>query len=317
MREIISLGLFANRHAIVHSSIMQNPQAPVTRTHSALTSLCNRFHCTLLAAALTLVAPFALAQSNALPPTKPSGKPLAFTIVSIKRHGNAPRGGMEGCYVDGCHFVDRPLLAFIMVAYDLSRESVLGDPLPGDSDLFDLDAKIDPADLPATPLSSRQLADMQQSVLADRFQLRVHHEMRTLPVYNIVLAKGGLKMKESAPPAPATPGSPASPTGTPPGSCYHTSVGNGLRVEHDCTMNDIRTILEGPSSRRLIDKTGLAGRYDFELHWTPDNTPADSPLAGGPSIFTALQEQPGLKLESAKASADVLVVDSVQPPTPN
>ena len=82
-------------------------------------------------------------------------------------------------------------------------------------------------------------------------------------------------------------------------------------------MNDIRNILEGPSGRHLIDKTGLTGRYDFDLHWTPDDTPADSPLAGGPSIFTAVQEQLGLKLESAKAPVEVLVIDSAQPPTPN
>jgi uncharacterized protein (TIGR03435 family) len=289
----------------------------MTTTYIALTSLRNRFPCALAAAALILATPVAFAQANALPPTTPSGKPLAFTIVSIKRHGNAPGGGKEGCYVDECHFVDRPLLAFIMIAYNLSRQSVVGDPLPGDSNLFDLDAKIDLADLPAIPLSSRQLVDMLQPVLADRFQLRVHPEMRTRPVYNIVLAKGGLKMTESASPAPASPGGPASPTGTSPGSCYHTSVGDGLRIERDCTMNDIRNILEGPSGRYLIDKTGLPSRYDFELHWTPDNTPPDSPLTGGPSIFTAVQEQLGLKLESANAPADVLVIDSAQPPTPN
>jgi uncharacterized protein (TIGR03435 family) len=264
-----------------------------------------------------LANPIALAQSDALLPTTPTGKPLAFTVVSIKRHWNAPRGGMEGCYVDSCHFVDRPLLAFIMLAYNLSQKTVIGDPLPGDSDLFDLDAKVDPVDLPPTPLSSRQLAEILIPVLADRFQLRVHHETRTRPVYNIALAKGGLKMKESAPPAPTTPGSPASPTGTPPASCYHTSVGNGLRVERDCTMNDIRNILEGPSGRYLIDKTGLAGRYDFELHWMPDNTLPESPLTGDPSIFTAVQEQLGLKLEPANAPVDVLVIDSAQPPSPN
>jgi len=82
-------------------------------------------------------------------------------------------------------------------------------------------------------------------------------------------------------------------------------------------MNDIRKILEGPSGRYLIDKTGLTGRYGFELHWTPDTTPADSPLAGDPSIFTAVQEQLGLKLESAKAPDDVLVIDSAKEPTPN
>ncbi len=287
----------------------------MTTTRSARTSLRNRILCPLAATVLTLATPFALAQSNAQPPTTPSGKPLAFTIVSIRRHGNvSEREGNEGCYVDSCHFVDRPLLAFIMVAYNLSQQPIHGDPLAGDSDLFDLNAKIDPADLPTTQLTSRQLADMLQPVLADRFHLRVHYESRTLPVYNIVLAKGGLKMKQSAPLAP---GKPASPDGTPRGSCYHTSVGNGIRVERDCSMNDIRNILEGPSGRHLIDKTGLTGRYDFDLHWTPDDTPADSPLAGGPSIFTAVQEQLGLKLESAKAPVEVLVIDSAQPPTPN
>lgn len=256
----------------------------------------------LAAAVLTLAVPVALAQSNDLPTITPSGKPLAFTIVSVKRHGNASGGGgTEGCYVNSCHFVDRPLLAFIMVAYNLSQNPIHGDPLAGDSDLFDLDARIDPADLPTTPLSSRQLADMLQPVLTDRFQLRVHHETRTLPVYDIVLAKGGLKMKSS----------------TSPGTCHHTSVGSGLRVEHDCTMSDIKNILEDPSGRYVIDKTGLAGRYDFELRWTPDDTPADSPLAGGPSIFTAVQEQLGLKLESAAAPVDVLVVDSAEQPSPN
>jgi len=257
-------------------------------------------------AAFILAAPLALAQSNPPPPTSPSGKPLAFSIVSIKRHGSAAGGGMEGCYVDGCHFVDRPLLAFIMVAYNLSQKPILGDPLPGDSDLFDLDAKIDPADLPATPLSSQQLAQMLQPVLADRFKLRVHHQTRTLPVYNIVLAKGGLKMNESAPPTPP-----------PPGRCITRSVGNGSRVEQNCTINDIRNILEGPTGRTVVDKTGLTGHYDFKLHWTPDNTPADSPLAGGPSIFTAVQEQLGLKLEPSTAPLDVLIIDSAEKPSEN
>jgi len=279
----------------------------MTTTYTTHTSLRNGFACVLTAVALLFATATTLAQSDTLPPTTPSGRPLAFTIVSIKRHGNAVGGRKEGCYIDICHFVDRPLLSFIMVAYNLSQKPVVGDPLPGNADLFDLDAKIDPADLPAAPLSSRQLANMLQPVLADRFQLRLHHETRIRPVYNIVLAKGGLKLKESVPTAP----------GTPLGSCYHTSVGNGLRVEHNCTMNDVRNILEGPSGRYFIDKTGLTGRYDFELHWTPDDTPTDSQFAGGPSIFTAVQEQLGLRLEPANAPVDVLVIDSAQSPTVN
>jgi uncharacterized protein (TIGR03435 family) len=263
--------------------------------------------CALAAAALAFINSLAIAQQQpAQLPATPSGKPLAFSIVSIKRHGNAA-AGKEGCNVDRCHYVNRPLLAFIMIAYNLSQKPVVGDPLPGESDLFDLDAKIDPADMPAAPLSSRRLAEMLQPVLADRFKLRVHHETRTVPVYNIVVAKGGLKMKESAP----------TPAGAPARRCSAKSVGNGLRVEHDCTLSDIGDILEGPTGRYVIDKTGLTGRFDFELHWTPEDTPPDSPVAGGASIFTAVEEQLGLKLESARAPVGVLVVDSAEPPSEN
>jgi len=289
----------------------------MTESCTALTSLGSRFSYLFVAVVLILAAPFALAQSNPLQPTTPSGNPLAFTIVSIKRHRNASGGEKEGCYVDACHFVDRPLIAFIMNAYNLSQKPILGDQLLGDSDLFDLDAKIDPADLPATPLSSRQLSEMLQPVLADRFQLRVHHETRTVPAYNIVLAKSGLIMKESTQPAADASGGLASSTGASLRRCTARSVGNGIRVMHDCTVNDIRNILEGPSGRYLIDKTGLTGRYDFELRWTPDDTPAESPLSGGPSLFTAVQEQLGLKFEPTKTPIDVLVIDSAQPPTSN
>ena len=155
----------------------------MTTTRSARTSLRNRILCALAATVLTLATPFALAQSNAQPPTTPSGKPLAFTIVSIKRHGNvSEREGNEGCYVDSCHFVDRPLLAFIMVAYNLSQQPIHGDPLAGDSDLFDLNAKIDPADLPTTPAhlppARRHVAACARRSLPSPSSLRVAHPPR-------------------------------------------------------------------------------------------------------------------------------------------
>ena len=285
----------------------------MTITGSTLGRLPYAFLCRFAAAAITFTAALAFAQSNAQP-VSPSGKLLTFTIVSVKRHRDVPNGGeTEGCYVDACHFVGRPLLAFIMTAYDLSQKFIVGNPLHGDGDLFDLDAKIDPADMPSKSLSSAQLAVLLQPVLADRFQLRVHHETRTLPVYNILLAKGGLKMKPSAPPGAANAGSAESTVRR----CVRKSAGNGLRVEHDCTIKDVATILEGPTGRTVIDKTGLPGRYDFDLHWTPDNTPADSTLASGPSIFTAVQEQLGLKLQPSTAPLDVLVIDSAQPPEAN
>jgi uncharacterized protein (TIGR03435 family) len=230
----------------------------------------------------------------------PSEAPLAFSIVSIKPHGSAP-GGKEGCNVDGCHFVDRPLRAFIMVAYNLSDKHIVGGKVSAYDDHFDLDAKIDPADMPATPLSSRQLGEMLQPVLADRFRLRVHHETRSLPVYEIVVAKGGVKMKESA---------------LSEGRCHSELRGN-VRTFHFCTVNDLTNILEDPAGRYLVDRTGLTGRYDFELAWAPARMPADATPADVPSIFTSVQEQLGLKLEPSAAPLDVLVIDSAQRPSEN
>lgn len=213
---------------------------------------------------------------------------------------------MEGCNVDSCRFVNITLRFLIDAAYNLPDKFIVGGPTWAYSDNFDLDAKIDPADLPATPATRRQLVDMLQPVLADRFQLRVHHEMRSFPVYNLVLARGGSRLK----PAALAPGTPAGP-------CQIGSKGNGFSSLHNCWMDAIARFLSSPSGRFVVDKTGLSGRYDFELHWTPDDTPADSAVAGGPSIFTAVQEQLGLKLEPSTAPLDVLVIDSAEKPSPN
>jgi uncharacterized protein (TIGR03435 family) len=80
---------------------------------------------------------------------------------------------------------------------------------------------------------------------------------------------------------------------------------------------DLEDMLRFATGRTVIDKTGITTRYDFELRWTPDNTPADSPEASAPSIFTALQEQLGLKLEPATAPLDILVIDSAERPSEN
>lgn len=294
---------------------LQNSDKGGAESHSPATRQRISLSCTIVAMTFACITPLILAQSDGALSKAPTDRRLTFSIVSIKRHGNAPASRREGCYLDGCYFVARPLLAFIMVAYNLSQKPILGNPLPGGSDLFDLEAKIDPADMPSVPLSPRKLAEMLQPVLADRFALRAHHETRIMPVYNIVLAKGGLRMKESAHTAQVE--SDNTTAANPTGGCIHKSVGSGLRIEHDCTMTDIRNILEGPAGRYLVDKTGLTGHYDLELHWADDNAPSNSALPTGASFFTAIQEQLGMKLESARAPVDVLVIDSAQSPAPN
>jgi uncharacterized protein (TIGR03435 family) len=259
--------------------------------------------------ALAFGAQLALAQPPASvnPPKTPAGRPLAFTVISIKPHGNA-QGGTMGCTVDGCRAVNIHLRVLIATAYNLSNKLVLGGPSWADSDHFDLDAKIDPADMPATPLSFRQLADMLQPVLAERFQLRVHHEIRTFPSYNLFPRKGDSRLTATIPA-----------NGMLVDRCQIESKDNGFSSVHNCGMDDIAHLLWSVSGRFVVDRTGLTGRYSFELRWTPDNTPAGSSFAdsSAPSIFTAVQEQLGLKLSPSTTPLDVLVIDSAEKPTPN
>jgi uncharacterized protein (TIGR03435 family) len=274
----------------------------MTTTHRSPSSLCGRLQLTLTAATIAFTAPFAFAQSTPPVPTTSAGAPLAFSAVSVLPHGNAPAGG-EGCNADACHFIDVPLRVLVYAAYNLSDEFIFGGPPWVSDDRFDLDAKIDPADMPAIPPTRLQLFAMLQPVLADRFKLRVHHETRPFPAYDLVLAKGGSKLKSSTVP--------------PVGPCRVKSRSDGTLSLRNCWMAGIAHFLLNPSGRQVVDKTGLTGRYDVDFHWTPDNAPADSPLAGGPSIFTAIQEQLGLKLMPSTAPLDVLVIDSAEKPRAN
>ncbi len=155
---------------------------------------------------------------------------------------------------------------------------------------------------------------MFQQLLADRFKLAVHWEMREFPVYALVAAKKGSILHE---------------TKNPPGDTG-TSSGDGNFSGKGLTLTEFAETLTQELSRELgrvvIDKTGIQGRYDITLSWTPEtnadcagsstDSTAPSPETG-PSIFTALQEQVGLKLESARGPVEVLVIDHVEMPTEN
>jgi len=172
---------------------------------------------------------------------------------------------------------------------------------------FDVSAKADPAVLEAWKKlppaeQQKQLRQMVQKMLADRFHLREHTEKRDMPVYALVVAKGGAKLTPSPPDPPADRG---------------LQVDLGLIAGRGLTMDTLAQMLwtrRELGSRKVIDRTGLTGKYDLKLKWTPEGDPAD---AGGPSIFTAIQEQLGLKLEPAKAPMDVVVIDHIEKPTAN
>jgi uncharacterized protein (TIGR03435 family) len=164
---------------------------------------------------------------------------------------------------------------------------------------FDFQAKADTEQMKG--LTSEQDRDLKrrmvQALLAERFQLKLHEETRTLPAYDLILAKGGSKLHPS--------GSNGKSIGI--GRTYFN--GEGL------TTVLIAQELSQIAGRVVVDKTNLAERYDLKLKWTPDDAPATD--NSDPSLFTAIQEQLGLKLEPAKEAAPVLVIDHIEMPTPN
>ena len=150
---------------------------------------------------------------------------------------------------------------------------------------------------------------MMQGLLSDRFKLITHFESKDLPVYALVPAKEGPKLKDAGPPQ------------NPTDMSLHGG-GSGLITAQHITMPFVAQHLSDRLGRLVIDKTGLTGYYDFKLEWTPDETegngvpppPADRT---GPSLYTAIQEQLGLKLETQKAPVKILVIDRAEKASEN
>jgi len=208
------------------------------------------------------------------------------------------------------HFltVNLAIRDLIQFAYGLPDSQILGGPNWLDSIMFDIDAKSDPlvdSQLRALPAEQarHQKQLMVQALLADRFQLKAHQETRQLPVYALVVAKDGPRFK--------------------PSKVNGTTIDTGRTRLHiagsDDTMGILARELAQLLGRVVLNQTGLSGRYDLSLRWTPDDAPAlaASSPDGPPGIFTAIQEQLGLKLESTKGPVSVLVIDHVEQPSPN
>jgi len=204
-------------------------------------------------------------------------------------------------------------------AYGIPEPRILGGPKWLTSERFDIEAKADSSTVDQLRTLGREQRKLQtqamfQQLLADRFKLTVHWETRELPVYALVVAKNGPGRHESK----ESDGS------------SNTSTSSGQFTARGISMVEMALTLTQELSRELgrvvIDKTGIAGRYDVTLKWTPDTgtAPVNSGTEGiasspdsGPSIFTAIQEQLGLKLESAKGPVQVLVIDHVEMPSSN
>jgi uncharacterized protein (TIGR03435 family) len=185
-------------------------------------------------------------------------------------------------------------------AFGMPETQILEGPPWLSSTRFDIQAMADIGDQ-MKGLTSDQGNELKrhmvQALLADRFQLKLHEETRTLPAYDLVVAKGGSKLQ------------PTQSSGKSIGFSRRHFNGEGL------TMTVIAEELSKIAGRVVVDKTGMSGRYDFKLRWTPDDAVASD--TDPPTLFTAIQEQLGLKLEAAKEPVPVLVIDHVDQPTPN
>jgi uncharacterized protein (TIGR03435 family) len=225
-----------------------------------------------------------------------------------------------------------PVKFLIQAAYATSPDAsvpISGGPAWIDSDLYDIEAKAE-----NNPSRETMTGPMLQALLEDRFRLKIHRETKEVPVYALTVGKNGPKLqafkeRSCAPNDPEKP-PPAAPGQTRPTLCGSYSIGlKGANLTldvHRRTMTEFSRQLH--LDRPVIDKTGIAGLFDFHLEFASDGTtagffppgfqvPAPSDSPSGPSIFTAVQEQLGLKLEPAKGSGELLVVDGVERPSEN
>jgi uncharacterized protein (TIGR03435 family) len=175
---------------------------------------------------------------------------------------------------------------------------------------FDIDAK---PDVPGSP-NREQLKTMVQKLLADRFQLKFHRDKKELSAYVLSVAKGGPKLKTSE----------GDPKGLP-GLFFR---GLGVLTVTNATMADFSHLMQSAVlDRPVVDQTGLNGKYDFLLKWTPDQSqfggmgikvpPPSDAADAPPPLFTAIQEQIGLKLDAGKAAVEVLALDHIEQPSAN
>jgi uncharacterized protein (TIGR03435 family) len=289
----------------------------------------------MLVAAATMAGLVSL-HAQAPPPVQVAAP--AFEVASIKRNlsgdGNITRGGGPGGRVN---FVNTPVRQLIQAAYQMQPFQVIGGPSWITADRFDVIAKApDGATPDQTPL-------MLRALLADRFKLKAHTETREMPVYSLVKARTDGKLGEKLKPAAIDCGPTGRGRGGPPPGPGAVPAGPGAQAPLlGCRammtpgrlqiggqpLGQLATILSNQLGRPIRDNTGLTGGYDIDLSFMPEGGrggPVGPPPPGAPtfpapdpdapSLFTAIQEQLGLKLESERGPVEVIVIDSIEQPT--
>lgn len=272
------------------------------------------FKSLLLATCISLNYSNILAQDN----TSPS-----FDVATIKPHPPGPLSvsGLMNT-PDGANGTAITLATLVQHAYGLrSPDQVIGTPDWAKTEWFDLQAKMSDADTAAMqkmrPAESSALRQrLLQTLLADRFHLKAHPATKQAPVYDLVIAKGGPKLKDAA----TDPSTVKGPDGKPLGFLRFFKDSS---VAHAYSIGDLANFLSQPMAgvgRPVVDKTGLTGTYNFTLDWTPPVKTVLPEAVASPddttSVFTALEDL-GLKLQPSTGPIDTVVVDHVDHPTPD
>lgn len=190
-------------------------------------------------------------------------------------------------------FSDYSVEMLILWAYDIRSERLLGKPKGLDSARYDIVAAA-----PSGTLVAGQLNRMMQSLLAERFRLVVHRETRELPFYALVVDKNGPKVHVEKPAGPV-------------GQNPFAMTANGHLTGTQVSAGMLAKVLADQMGRFVDDRTGLAGVFDFTLDWAPDSS-SQAALESVPSIFTAVKEQLGLRMDAVKGPVEVIVIDRVE-----
>jgi uncharacterized protein (TIGR03435 family) len=224
-----------------------------------------------------------------------------WEVVSVKAAD--PDDHYDFFNIKGRHVVIRneSVLDILRTAYGMQKSQFVGLPDWVKTERYNVDGVPDAAGMP----DADQMHALMRKLLAERFGLKAHHEQREMDVYALTVAKGGPRMEpsKSAPDAM-------------PGNAGGQDNGRQTRKYWNVSMANFAPMLQFNVDRPVVDQTGIQGRYDFTMKWTVDQERATEPDAP-PVLFTAIQEQIGLKLEPTKAPADVLVVDAIERPTAN
>jgi uncharacterized protein (TIGR03435 family) len=275
--------------------------------------------------------------------TAPNEPPMKFEVAAV-RENTAGDGKMLMQRLPGGRIsvVNVPLGVLLRDAYRLQDSQLIGAPDWIFSARYDITAKAEqefPSSMPADALNPVHL--MMRSLLEERFKLAVHRETRELPIYALVVSRSdgrlGPELKVSSADCAAMQArgrEPAAPPPPKPGErpICGIRMGFGEIAGSGFALSVFANAISPTVQRIVVDRTGLSGNYDWYVRWTPERlpqrppgTPADQPFRmngleidpNGPSIFTAVQEQLGLKLEAARGPVEVLVIDHIERPTPD